>query len=114
VTTIPGAGLRRVQVVRVIRNDQIVTFRRDMGKAEDYETEEFAIPGAVPLSNGRWDVIETVERMLWFADGFRAKQSKKLAAQREMPDFKKAWEMITDAKRDARVGRKRFPITAAR
>lgn len=113
VTNTPGAGHRRIQVIRVIRNDQIVTFRKDMGLASAFKTEEFAIPGAVRMGNGRWDVLETVERMVNTAEEWRAHQDK--PAQRQEPiNFVKEFEAMAEGRRDARRGRKRFAMRSAK
>ena len=113
VTTIPGAGLRRVQVVRVIRNDEVVTFRKDMGPAENFKTEEFAIPGAIEVGNGRYDVLETVERMVATAEEFRATQDR--PSERQEPiNFVEEFQAMAEGRRDARVGRKRFAMRSAK
>jgi len=109
-TTTAGAGIRRVQVLRVVRDDQPVTFHRDMGPAKDFKTEEFAIPGAVSLGNGRYDVLETVERLVSFADDFRSRQDSPLILQQEMPDLVRAFEQMEERRMDNRVGRKRFAL----
>lgn len=113
VRPIPGAGLRREQVIRVIRGDSIVTYRRDMGPAGKFKTEEFIFPGAVPLGKDRYEVIETVERLMGEADDFRAKYDKPYQRLRPPEDLREGFEQTAMRRWDARVGRKRFAMKGA-
>lgn len=109
VLPITGAGLRRIQVIRVVRSDQIWEHQRDMGPADSFKAELFAFPGAVPLGNGRYDVLETVGRLRGAADDYRAKYDRP-TERRDPPDFVKGFEEFATRRRDARKGRRRFAM----
>lgn len=113
VTLQAGVGVRRMQIIQVVRNDRIAEFRRDLGPASAFKTEEFAFPGAIPLGNGRWEVLETVERLEAAANEFRAKYDKPHERQ-EPEDFKEQFEAYASRRRDARAGRKRFAVRGAK
>lgn len=42
----PLGGYHRIQIIRVLRDWKIVEFRKDLGKAEDFHSPPFIIPGA--------------------------------------------------------------------
>ena len=110
VLPIAGDGLRRMQVVRVIRNDQMWEWQRDLGPARLFKTEQFAFPGAVSLGRGRYEVLETVERLQAAADEFRARYDKPADRPFEPPNFVKLFKEDSARRHDARVGRRRFAI----
>ena len=72
VLPIAGAGEHRIQMVQVIRGDRVWEYRRDLGPASDFTCPPFILKGAVPLGNGRYDILETVERLQDLADDLRA------------------------------------------
>ena len=109
VLPVAGAGLHRIQTIRVVRNDKPFECVFDMGPASKFTTEEFIFQGAVPLSDGRYDVLETVERLKDAANDFRARYDKP-TERRDPPDFVKGFEEMATRRRDARVGRKRFAV----
>lgn len=108
VTTIPGAGVRRFQVIEVVRGDQVWTYERDMGPAKSFKTEEFVFPGHVRLGTGRYEVIETVARLQSAADEFRAKYDKPTERMHPPSDLRKEFEIFATRRRDARKGTRRF------
>lgn len=114
VLPIPGDGLRRMQVIRVVRNDQLWEYRRDMGSAKNFKAEEFIFPGAVPLGNGRFDVLETVERLQGAADDYRAKYDMPTPRSAPPTDFVKGFEEFATRRRDARKGRRTFVVSGGR
>ena len=104
-----GAGTRRMMIIQVVRNDNLFEYWRDMGKADAFKTEEFAFPGYVPLSNGHYEVLETVGRLKEAADNFRAKMDKPHRPF-DPTDMKKGFEEYAVRRRDARKGRKMFSL----
>lgn len=111
---IPGDGLRRIQVIRVIRNDRIWEHRHDMGSAGSFKAEEFAFPGAVSLGGGRFEVLETVGRLKGAADDYRARYDKPTERQQEPTDFVREFEVMATRQREARKGIRRFAMGGAR
>ena len=105
-----GEGVRRVQIVEVVRNDQVYVHERDLGLAEAFKTEPFAIPGHFEVSPGRYDVLETVGRLQGAAEEFRAKYDKPHERREAPQDFVKGFEEYATRRRDARVGRRQFAI----
>ena len=114
VLPISGAGLRRMQVIRGVRDDRIWEHQRDMGPAKNFQAEEFAFPGAVSLGNGRYDVLETVERLRGAGDDFRAKYDHTTPRHSAPTDFVKGFEEFATHRRDARRGRKHFAMNSGR
>ncbi|MAH50726.1 hypothetical protein CMI37_33210 [Candidatus Pacearchaeota archaeon] len=104
----PGGGVRRVQIILVVRNDRVWEYRKDMGRANKFRAPEFAFPGAVPLSNGRWDVIETVQRLKHAAEDVHAYGIP--TEEQEPTDLTKGFEEYATRRRDARVGRKQIAM----
>lgn len=102
----PGVGYRRVQTVRVIRNDLLWEMRRDLGPTSAFSVAPFILPGAVPLGGGKWEVLETVERLQFLADDMRINGID--TPQPEPTDFVRAYERVALARIDQKVGRKRF------
>lgn len=110
VDKVAGHGVRRVQIIQVIRNDQIWEYTRDLGRADAFKTEEFAFPGHVPLGTGRYEVIETVGRLRNAADEYRAKYDKPTPRNAEPTDLVKGFEEYATKRRDARKGRRQYAM----
>ncbi len=65
-------SLRRWQIIKVIRNDRIAEYRRDLGPAETFKVGEIAIPGGVvDLATGRGELLHTVGELLDIAEYYR-------------------------------------------
>ena len=62
---------RRWQVIFVVRNDQKAAWFYDMGPITPNDADAIRIPGFVDRGNGKYDVVETVERLRHFADIMR-------------------------------------------
>lgn len=106
VVPVAGEGPHRFQIVTVIRNDEKVVYEKDMGPSTDAEV--FYFGGAVPLGDGHYEVLETVERLQAAADDARATL---LPVKRLPPtDLKKGFEEFAVRRRDARVGRKQISM----
>lgn len=114
VLPIAGAGLRRIQRIIVIRNDEQVEFLRDLGPAENFTAEQVGVIGHVDLGGGHYEVLETVERVLAALDDWRASGKEAVGEREEPPDFVKGYEELAIRRHDAVVGRKRFAITGLR
>jgi hypothetical protein len=69
----PGSrGWRRYQIVKVVRDDKITEFRRDLGPARKYKASQILIPGGIrDIATGRGLILHTVAEMLDIADGWR-------------------------------------------
>jgi hypothetical protein len=109
-TSRSGVGLRRMQTIKVIRNDKPHEYRSDLGPAASFGTEEFAFVGAVPLSNGHWDVLENVGRLRGFANEYRAQYTTPTPRNSGHDDLKKDFEVFATKRRDARNGRSHFAM----
>lgn len=104
----PGAGMRRMQFIRVVRGDKIWEFQRDLGPAAKYKGDEILIPGYSRRAHGKYAVVHTVEELLDIADAFR--QEKAHQSETQPQDMKKLYEEDAMRRIDARVGRRRFAI----
>jgi len=62
---------RRYQVLFVVRGDEKAAWLYDMGPLQIDEPMALRIPGFVDRGNGRYDVVETVERLRHMADAIR-------------------------------------------
>lgn len=70
----PGSkGWHRYQIVLVVRGDRLAEYRVDLGPRERWPFPCFVIPGAVPVGNGRVDIIETVGRLQFLAEEQRGR-----------------------------------------
>lgn len=67
-----GKGWHRYQVIKVIRNDRVLEYRRDMGKATRFAAPEFRVLGGVadPIT-GRLESCHTVGELVDIADAQR-------------------------------------------
>jgi hypothetical protein len=110
VIPVAGAGLHRFQIVRVVRDDEVWEWTRDMGKASNYKTEQFIFPGHVPLGNGHFEVLETVERLQAAANEYRARFNKPTPRKEAPINFKALYEEYATRRRDSRKGRVRFAM----
>ena len=109
VLPVAGAGLRRIQAIRVVRNDEPWEWVSDMGPAARFKAEPFVFQGAVQLSDGRVDVLETVERLRAAADEYRAEYAKP-PERPEAPAFTLLFEEYATRRREARRNVKRFAV----
>ena len=105
---VPRKGLRRIQVIHVVRADTPWRYERDLGPARRFKADAVAIRGNAPLGNGRFAVVETVERMQAMADEWRSEAIVAPVRQQEPTDFKKMTEEYLTRRREARTGLKRF------
>ena len=108
-----GGGLRRFQVIRVIRGDRIWEHLRDMGPASAFKTEPFLFPGAVSDGSGRWNVLETVGRLKDAAENFRVIQNGP-GARGEPLDLVKGFEETATRRWEARKGTRKFAMNGSR
>jgi hypothetical protein len=103
---VPGGGLRRFQIVRVVRNDRVWEYMRDLGPAASIPVPSFIMKGHVELTSGRVEVLETVERLQDWAEDIRVNGIE--TPEPERTDFPRAYEEIATRRTDAKIGRKRF------
>ena len=103
---VPGAGMRRMQSVRIIRNDGRYEYRRDLGPVSRFTCPLFILKGE---GNRRFGSVDTVERMLYIADDCRINGLD--APQFEPRDFVRDYEIFATRKADAKVGRRRFSLS---
>ncbi len=68
----PGSrGFHRYQILKVIRNDEVVEYREDMGLAKKWKgKDQLRILGGVK-ENGKFYIEETVGRLRLMADQLR-------------------------------------------
>ena len=72
---LPTAGStarHRYQVLKVVREDKLVTAYVDLGVASGFKQDEFTIPGGEVGENGRGHIWSTVGELRQIADGMRA------------------------------------------
>lgn len=91
-------GVHRYQSITVIRNDQQVVCRRDLGPAANFDVEEFQIPGgATDPTTGRVYIEETVGRLIEIANILRERPREQTRPQnpnliqvfRDQPDIRR-------------------------
>jgi hypothetical protein len=79
----PGSGLRRWQVLKVIRNDRIATYKRDLGPAEWFGHDYVNLPGGeVDEKTGRGRMWHTVGELQRLADELRVRDHKAWAEEK--------------------------------
>jgi hypothetical protein len=101
-------GLRRVQFIRVVRQDKIWEFQRDLGPAEKYQAVEIIIPGFHRRAHGKYTVVHTVEELLDIANAFREEKAHQPETQPQ--NLRNLYEEDATRRLDARVGRRRFAV----
>lgn len=89
----PLGGRHRYQIIRVLRGQNIVEFRKDMGKAENFKHGAFIIPGAGDDNVPVHKVGELVE----IADRVRSEKPRQPQTQR--PSLLAGYYYAQEAKR---------------
>lgn len=85
-------SVNRYEVVKIMRGERIVEFRRSLGPAINFNAEEFVIPGGVQ-NGGRFQVLHTVGQLREIAEAFR--EEKPRAPQLEPDDVvDKYWKYV--------------------
>ena len=65
-------GWRRYQRIKVIRNDLVVEYRRDLGPARRFKADQFQMPGGVrDTATGRIEIFYSVAELQEAADQLR-------------------------------------------
>lgn len=69
----PGSrGWRRYQIIKVVRDDKVTEFRRDLGAARRFKAKQIQIPGGiVDQVTGRGLILHTVGELMDMADSWR-------------------------------------------
>lgn len=97
-----GRGLQRVQVIRVMRNDVITTFRRELGPAKKFTGDEFCLMGGFRDEiTGRIEIVHTVDELLEMAEQLRIRpsQSKQHKGQDLVKEYREWFEKLEKARR---------------
>ena len=62
-------GVRRYQIIRVLRGDRIAEWRKDLGPRTAFIAPEFRVPGGViDEKTGRFEILHTVGELKDIAD----------------------------------------------
>ncbi len=65
-------GFHRYQIIQVARGDNILEYRKDLGKAKQYKgVDQFRIPGGVKRPNGKIQIVHKVGELLDIAQQLR-------------------------------------------
>jgi hypothetical protein len=78
----------RYQLLRVVRNDRLVTAYVPLGPAQAFTANQLCIRGGAVEPNGRGWAVNTVGELREIADEMRASQSP----QQEAPDLESAYQ----------------------
>lgn len=87
----PNKGLRRIQELKVVKNDKVVTFTKDLGLVYDTATGErrfkdedgFVIPGGIVKPNGRVEIFHTVDELVGLAERLRDEPPTEFAVEHD-------------------------------
>lgn len=85
----PGSrGFHRYQIIRLLRNDNLVEYRKDMGIAKKFKSDGFAIIGGVyDEINNRFYIEHTVGELVEMAEQMRNEPSITPLDYREIEQF---------------------------
>lgn len=83
----------RYQVLKVVRNDALVTAYVDLGPASGFKQDEFTIPGGSVGDNGRGYVFHTVGELREIANTLR---SSPVRRETEPTDLQGAYNTLLD------------------
>lgn len=107
----PGAGSRRWQVIKVVRNDRIGTYKRDLGPigwfGSDYAQ---IIGGSVDEKTGRGEMWHTVGELQGMADELRVRDHKAWAEEQGFDFLEASGQDWENAYHDERERRERKAI----
>ena len=94
-------GWRRYMLIRVMRDDTLAEFRRDLGPARRFKADQFVIPGGVvDETTGRFELLHTVGELYDIAEHLRSPVYRRperpvptdlIGAYREQPERRKLW-----------------------
>ena len=74
-------GFRRWQMIKVVRNDRVVTYKEDLGPAENFIGGQVHIPGGMVEDDGRILIWHSVAELQGMAEELRQRDSEKLAEE---------------------------------
>ena len=81
-----SSGFRRYQFLDVVRKDERLRCRIDLGPAGNFKADQFQIPSGVKDEiTGRWDIMHTVAELREMADQWRDRPP--MSAQEEPSDL---------------------------
>lgn len=102
---------RRYQIIKVVRQDKLVEWRRDLGLAGGFAARQFNILGGyVDEQTGRGQTWETVGSLMEMADQMREPDREVVSDDPDSVsrDWTQAFHDEADRRRRAAVGRKVF------
>lgn len=87
---LPGGGIRRYQIIYVVRDDKRAEFKRDLGPAKKFRADQFRIPGAViDDTTRRVTILHTVGQLVEIANRMR-----EIKPQREIHPTPDLWGQL--------------------
>lgn len=110
-SNVPGKGIRRVQVIIVVRNDRLATFMKDLGRAKSFTARQFHIPGGFQnRETGHIRIFHTVAQLQEIATTLRLRPEVLRQDEGDMPDFKQG--LLNQMEQQARMvkGLKTYPV----
>lgn len=91
-------GLRRYQIIQVVRGERLAEYKNDLGPAKSFQAEEFQIlGGVVDAVTGRGETLHTVGELQDMANHMR--RSKPFTADREPTDFPLLYQAEQETRR---------------
>jgi len=79
--------LGRYQMLKIVRSDRLVTAYVYLGRAENFQADQFIIPGGVVDDNGRGQAFCTVAELQDIAQELRSRPPRRV---------REPWDMQTD------------------
>ncbi len=79
----------RVQTVYLIRGEELVEFKKDLGPTRGFTRDEFAIQCGFKKDNDAWESTDTVGRVMEQAEENR--QFQNIQREEDPPDFRMMW-----------------------
>lgn len=103
-------AMRRYQYIRVVRGQELVEWRRDMGLASDFTASQLRVMGGwIDTQTGRGVCYETVGTLMEEADKMRRDQAQETPYEMKPSiNFAQAYADQVDRERREAVGRKVF------
>lgn len=94
-----GKGFKRYQILRIVRDDRLVTAYVLLGPARRFRADQFTMLGGVVDEGGRGHADHTVAEMQEWANELRSRPPRR---ELEPLDLQRAWQEAAEEKKRLR------------
>ena len=101
-------NVRRIQTIRVIRQDWFADYETDLGLRENFTADVFSIPGGVITDGKKIEIFHSVNELLEMADMLRERPYDK--SELPVSDLASMYQQEQDMRKDRSVNKWSQPV----